>query len=61
VRLASSIELSQKLFVLPWMGDEGMFKHMEAALDAKLNPIQKLTRTVWQEIIAFGKERGVLQ
>ncbi len=61
VRLASSIELSQKLMVLPWTGDEGMFNHMEAALDAKLGPIQKLSRKVWDDITAFAKSKGVLQ
>jgi hypothetical protein len=61
VRLASSIELSQKLMILPWMGDEGIFNHMEAALDDRLGPIQKLSRRVWAEITAFGRDKGILQ
>ena len=61
VRLASAIELSQKMNLLPWMGDEGIFNHMATALDDKLGPIQKLTSSFWREIIAFAKRKGAFQ
>lgn len=61
VRLVSAIELAQNTGVLPVMGDEPIFNHMEAALDDQCSSIRKLTGSFGREIEAFAKRKNVLQ